>query len=59
MVLGFEKGDKAERFIMSMLSDYVCSLLLKDLSCIVRGLSENSLRDTELPESHRIVIELI
>ena len=44
---------------MSMLSDYVCSLLLKDLSCNVGGLSENSLIDTELPESHRVVIELI
>jgi hypothetical protein len=37
MVLGFEKGDKAERFIMSMLSDYVCSLLLKDRSCNAEG----------------------
>ena len=45
---------------MSMLSDYVCSLLLKDRSCNAEGaLREFMDRHTELSESHRVVIELI
>ena len=45
---------------MSMLSDYVYSLLLKDGSCNAEGaLREFIVRHTELSESHRIVIELI